>query len=180
MKKREILVLIAGLLVITAFQAVAILASDYDSPIHIKSKRAFAATPASATGFETETYLASLAEPPVTTTTTTAPPVEEPAPFFPEPEPTPPPLYSMHHVQHQFKWTECVAVPRTAPMRTFPENLEVIQTFTTQEAVERGVATNSPMHFRPGGSCSDFVYGQATPAQQAECASRLPLSAWQG
>lgn len=37
-----------------------------------------------------------------------------------------------------------------------------------------------PMHFAPGATCSDMVYGQASPAQQAECASRLPLSAWGG
>lgn len=37
-----------------------------------------------------------------------------------------------------------------------------------------------PEHFRPGGSCSDMSYGSATPAQQAQCASRLPLSAWGG
>lgn len=37
-----------------------------------------------------------------------------------------------------------------------------------------------PEHFAPGGTCSDFVYGQASAAQQAECASRLPLSAWGG
>lgn len=35
-----------------------------------------------------------------------------------------------------------------------------------------------PMHFGPGGACSDMTYGAASPAQQAECASRLPLSAW--
>lgn len=37
-----------------------------------------------------------------------------------------------------------------------------------------------PEHFAPGGTCSDMVYGQASAAQQAECASRLPLSAWGG
>lgn len=35
-----------------------------------------------------------------------------------------------------------------------------------------------PEHFAPGGTCDDMPYGSATPAQQAECASRLPLSAW--
>jgi hypothetical protein len=37
-----------------------------------------------------------------------------------------------------------------------------------------------PEHFATGGACSDMVYGAASPAQQAECASRLPLSAWGG
>lgn len=37
-----------------------------------------------------------------------------------------------------------------------------------------------PEHFAAGGTCDDFVYGAASAEQQAECASRLPLSAWSG
>ena len=123
----------------------------------------------------------------VTTTTTTLPPpppTTEPPPPITEPPPAPAPAPTTQQVQAppepSTQSGACGGATNGADQYIQRESGGDPNVYNSGGSGAWGCYQLMPEHFAPGGTCSDMVYGQATPAQQAECASRLPLSAWGG